>query len=55
MQQNGLSQSDFYSPTGYGYGDTGREKTERIFRDVFCAEDALVDVYKRQALPFVRL
>lgn len=42
MQQNGLSQSDFYSPTGYGYGDTGREKTERIFRDVFCAEDALV-------------
>ena len=42
MQQNGLSQSDFYSPTGYGYGDTGREKTERIFRDVFHAEDALV-------------
>lgn len=42
MQQNGLNQADFYSPTGYGYGDTGREKTERIFRDVFRAEDALV-------------
>lgn len=42
MQKNGLSQSDFYSPTGYGYGDTGREKTERIFRDVFHADDALV-------------
>lgn len=42
MQDNGLSQSDFYAATGYGYGDTGREKTEAIFRDVFRAEDALV-------------
>lgn len=42
MQQNGLSQSDFYSTTGYGYGDAGREKTEAIFRDVFHAEAAIV-------------
>lgn len=42
FQKNELAQADFFSATGYGYGDTGREKTERIFRDVFCAEDAVV-------------
>ena len=42
FQKNELSQADFFSATGYGYGDTGREKTEQIFRDVFCAQDALV-------------
>lgn len=42
MQKNGLSQADFYSSTGYGYGDTGREKTEYIFRDTFRAEAAVV-------------
>lgn len=42
LQDNDLAQSDFYSTTGYGYGDGGREKTERIFRDVFRAEDAIV-------------
>lgn len=41
-QENMLSQSDFFSATGYGYGDTGRRKTEDIFRDVFKAEDCLV-------------
>ncbi|MDD7592975.1 MAG: methionine gamma-lyase family protein [Peptoniphilaceae bacterium] len=42
MQQNGLSQSDFFAATGYGYGDVGRDKTEAIFRDVFRAEAAIV-------------
>lgn len=42
FQKNGLSQSDFFSATGYGYGDAGREKAEHIFRDVFKAEDAIV-------------
>lgn len=42
FQDNGLSQADFFSATGYGYGDTGRDKTERIFRDVFGAADCIV-------------
>lgn len=42
MQDNFLSQSDFYWPTGYGYGDTGKEKTEAIYRDIFRTEDMLV-------------
>ncbi|MDY4195828.1 MAG: methionine gamma-lyase family protein, partial [Peptoniphilaceae bacterium] len=42
MQKNSLSQADFFSATGYGYGDVGRDKTERIFRDVFRAEDAIM-------------
>lgn len=42
FQDNHLAQTDFYSTTGYGYGDIGREKTEAIFRDVFQAEDAIV-------------
>ena len=42
FQKNMLSQSDFFSATGYGYGDTGRGKAEAIFRDVFKAEDCLV-------------
>lgn len=42
FQKNELAQADFYSATGYGYGDIGRDKTERIFRDVFRGEDAIV-------------
>ncbi|GAV23633.1 methionine gamma-lyase family protein [Carboxydothermus pertinax] len=37
-----ISQSDFSYVTGYGYGDTGREKTEKVFASFFGAEDALV-------------
>ncbi len=37
-----LSTSDFYSPTGYGYGDLGREKADEVFASVFGTEDALV-------------
>lgn len=42
FQKNHLAQADFFSATGYGYGDGGREKTEAIFRDVFQAEDCIV-------------
>ncbi len=42
MQKNKLSDSHFAGTTGYGYNDLGRETTEKIFADVFNAEDALV-------------
>jgi cystathionine beta-lyase family protein involved in aluminum resistance len=37
-----VSTSDFNSSTGYGYGDSGRDKIERIFAEVLGTEDALV-------------
>lgn len=37
-----LASNDFYWPTGYGYSDVGREKTEEIFSYIFGTEDALV-------------
>ena len=37
-----LGATDFHSATGYGYGDVGREKLERVFARIFKAEDALV-------------
>lgn len=37
-----VSEADFSGSTGYGYGDTGREKLDRIYADVFGAEDAIV-------------
>lgn len=42
FQEHHLSSSDFYSPTGYGYNDFGREKADRIFATIFHTEDALV-------------
>ena len=29
-----LSESDFNSTTGYGYGDVGRDKIERIYSEI---------------------
>lgn len=40
--QHGVSESLFASTTGYGYGDRGRDTLDRIWADVFGAEDALV-------------
>ncbi|MDR3365176.1 MAG: methionine gamma-lyase family protein [Clostridiales Family XIII bacterium] len=40
--ENRLSDTHFGFATGYGYGDAGREVTERIFAQVFGAEAALV-------------
>lgn len=37
-----LSATDFNWTTGYGYGDAGREKLERIFCHIFKSEDAIV-------------
>ncbi len=42
FQDNGVSTSDFNEITGYGYYDSGREKLEKIYAQVFGAEDALV-------------
>lgn len=39
---NDLQTSDFMQSTGYGYVDTGRDKIEAIFSDIFKAEDSLV-------------
>ena len=37
-----LSEKDFVSSTGYGYGDIGREKIGKIYSEIFNAEDSLV-------------
>lgn len=37
-----VSESDFQATTGYGYGDTGRDKIEKIFAYILDAEKALV-------------
>ncbi len=37
-----LSESDFFGTTGYGYGDIGRDKIDKIFAKVLGAEDAIV-------------
>ena len=42
FQNNEVSTTDFNEVTGYGYYDAGREKLEKIYAEVFGAEDALV-------------
>ena len=42
FQKNRVVEADFGSSTGYGYGDIGREKIERVFSDIFQAEDCIV-------------
>ncbi len=42
MQKHRLADEDFYSKTGYGYDDRGREKLESIYADVFHTEDSIV-------------
>ncbi|MCM1285629.1 MAG: methionine gamma-lyase family protein [Acetobacter sp.] len=39
---NGISESHFASSTGYGYGDRGRDTLDKVWAQVFGAEDALV-------------
>ena len=39
---NHVSESHFGSTTGYGYDDAGRDVIERIYAQIFGAEDALV-------------
>ena len=40
--KNRLSDTHFGFTTGYGYGDPGRDVTERIFADIFGTESSLV-------------
>lgn len=40
--RNQVSEPCFYGSTGYGYGDVGRDKLDRVYADIFGTEDALV-------------
>jgi cystathionine beta-lyase family protein involved in aluminum resistance len=42
FQDNKVSTTDFIEVTGYGYYDGGREKLEKIYSQIFGAEDSLV-------------
>lgn len=42
FQDNNISDMHFGSTTGYGYGDIGRDTTEKVFSQVLKAEDSLV-------------
>jgi len=42
FQRNQVSTTDFFEVCGYGYYDGGREKLEKIYAEIFNAEDALV-------------
>ncbi len=42
FQNNHLNEACFAETTGYGYNDIGREKIEKIFAELFGAEDAIV-------------
>ena len=42
FQKNEISEIHFNSTTGYGYGDIGRDTTEKVFADIFKAEDGIV-------------
>ncbi len=42
FNKNQISEAHFASTTGYGYGDLGRDAIEKVYKDIFKAEDALV-------------
>lgn len=42
FQENSVSETHFNSTTGYGYNDTGRDVIEKIYANIFKAEDAIV-------------
>ena len=42
FQKYNLSEMHFNGSTGYGYGDIGRDTIEKIYAEIFKAEDALV-------------
>lgn len=44
FKSNRISDSHFRATTGYGYDDMGREAIERVYADIFKAEDALVRI-----------
>jgi cystathionine beta-lyase family protein involved in aluminum resistance len=42
FRAEGVADTDFFASTGYGYGDRGRERLDRVYARVFEAEAALV-------------
>lgn len=42
FHKNNILSSDFNSTTGYGYGDIGRDKIEKVYASYFNCESALV-------------
>ena len=42
FHKENVSEYHFNSTTGYGYNDLGRDKLEKIYADIFSAEDAIV-------------
>ena len=44
FKNNKISDTHFKATTGYGYDDIGREAIERVYADIFKAEDALVRI-----------
>lgn len=42
FHKHNISESHFYSSTGYGYNDLGRDAIEEVYATIFSAEDALV-------------
>lgn len=42
FKNNNISEMHFNSTTGYGYGDIGRDTIEKVYAQIFMAEDALV-------------
>ncbi len=42
FQKNRISDAHFTCTTGYGYGDIGRDALDRVYADIFGAEDCLV-------------
>lgn len=42
FQNNRVSDSHFTFTTGYGYGDMGRDTLDRVYAEIFGAEDCLV-------------
>lgn len=44
FKNNRISDTHFKATTGYGYDDIGREAIEKVYADIFKAEDALVRI-----------
>ncbi len=42
FHKNRVSAEHMYGTTGYGYDDSGRDTLEKVYADIFHAEDALV-------------
>ena len=42
FHEENISENHFNTTTGYGYNDSGRDAIEKVYKDIFKAEDALV-------------